>query len=236
MSGHSKWHNIKRKKEISDKKKSAVFTRLAKEIKSAAKEGGSDPSANASLRDAIDRAKKANLPQANIERILNKSQDANLQEATYEAIGPAGVALLITTTTDNVNRTVAEVRAILKKHNATLGSPGSITWKFEPQTVIDIENITPDNKEDIELALIDAGATDIKTEGTTMTVTAAPEDKTKLEEAIKKLDLPISVSGITLNPTNTVSIPEKDQETFDVLIEELESHDDVESVVTDAVS
>ncbi|MBI1834132.1 MAG: YebC/PmpR family DNA-binding transcriptional regulator [Candidatus Andersenbacteria bacterium] len=130
MSGHSKWHNIKIRKEATDAKKGKAFTKLAKEIISAVKQGGADPAANALLRDVIARAKKVNMPQANISRLLQDKDSSNLQTIVYEAFGPGGSALLIEATTDNPNRTVGQVRTILRDNNGSLGGPNSVHWKF----------------------------------------------------------------------------------------------------------
>ena len=130
MSGHSKWHKIKHTKAVSDQRKSKEFGKLARDIQIAAR-AGTDPAKNASLRDAIARAKKANMPQANIDRLLSRRDDANVQEVTYEAIGPGGSGLIIIVETDNPNRTVTEVRIILKNHHAQMGGPGSVRWKFD---------------------------------------------------------------------------------------------------------
>ncbi len=129
MSGHSKWHNIKRTKEAGDKKKSLLFTRLTRELQSAARRG-SDPKVNAALRDAITRARHANMPQATIDRLLQNKSQARLREVTYEAFGPGGAALLIQAATDNPRRTVAEVRSVLIKHKGNLAGPNSVRWKF----------------------------------------------------------------------------------------------------------
>lgn len=129
MSGHSKWHKIKHQKTANDQKKSKEFGRLARDIKIAARDER-DPSKNAALRDAIERAKKANMPQANIDRLLTKQDNANLTEAIYEGFGPGGVGILVITTTDNPNRTVAEVRAAFKAAGSDLGGPNSVRWKF----------------------------------------------------------------------------------------------------------
>lgn len=128
MSGHSKWHKIKHQKEATDKKKSKIFGQLARDISIAARDN-KDPAQNATLRDAIARAKKANMPGANIDRLL-AGKDTDLANVTYEAIGPGGSFLLIFASTDNLNRTVSEVRALLKNHGGTMGKPGSARWKF----------------------------------------------------------------------------------------------------------
>ena len=138
MSGHSKWSQIKRKKEILDGKRGQQFTKLAIQIKQAATQG-SNPQTNATLAEAIHQAKKANMPQVNIDRLLSKSDEAQTEQLTYEAFGPNGCAMIINTTTDNSRRTVAEIRAILKNHNCTLGEPGSVMWKFDNTA----ETLTP---------------------------------------------------------------------------------------------
>lgn len=129
MSGHSKWAQIKRKKEVTDKKKGLVFGRISREILSAAR-AGSDPTTNASLRDATARAREVNMPQATIDRLLTRSANKQMQEITYEAFGPGGAAALIFTVTDNSNRTVQEIRTILKEYGCALGAPGSVRWRF----------------------------------------------------------------------------------------------------------
>lgn len=131
MSGHSKWNTIKRAKEVTDAKRSKIFGKLSKEITVAVRQGGADPEANATLREVITRAKNANMPTANIDRILKGKADTKTQEATYEAFGPGGSALFIVTETDNPNRTVAEVRAAMKKYGGSVGGPGSVKWKFD---------------------------------------------------------------------------------------------------------
>lgn len=131
MSGHSKWNTIKRAKEVTDAKKSKIFGKLSREITVAIRQGGSDPEMNAALREVINRAKNANMPMANIERLLKGKDGIQTQEATYEVFGPGGSALFIVAETDNANRTVAEVRAIAKKYGGSVGGPGSVKWKFD---------------------------------------------------------------------------------------------------------
>lgn len=141
MSGHSKWHNIKRKKEATDAKKASAFTKLSAEIASAIRQNGPSPDANPALRDAIDRAKKAGFPQTNIDRLIQKGSAASQHQVTYEAFGPGGAALIILASTDNPNRTVAEIRTILKDHGGSLGQPHSVMWKFDHQP--NTEEFTP---------------------------------------------------------------------------------------------
>lgn len=147
MSGHSKWSQIKRAKEIVDKKKSQVFGKLSQDILSASK-AGFDPSTNSSLRDAIARARKANMPQENIDRLLEKHASTSTKTVTYEGFGPGGTAFLISASTDNANRTVAEIRSIFKSHNGQLGNPGSVQWKFNPDnTPIYAQPVSPEYQE-----------------------------------------------------------------------------------------
>ncbi len=129
MSGHSKWHNIKRRKEVVDAKKGAAFTKFSAEIASAVRSGGPDPNANALLRDTIARARKAGFPQTNIDRLLSKD-GSNAKPITYEAFGPVGVGIIISARTDNTNRTVGQLRTILNNHGGSLGTPNSVMWKF----------------------------------------------------------------------------------------------------------
>jgi YebC/PmpR family DNA-binding regulatory protein len=130
MSGHSKWHNIKRRKEVTDAKKGATFTKFSLEIASSIRAGGADPAGNASLRDAIARAKRAGVPQVNIDRLLEKGKGRPGQTLTYEAVGPGGAGLIIVATTDNPNRTVGQLRTLLADHGGTLASPNAVMWKF----------------------------------------------------------------------------------------------------------
>lgn len=132
MSGHSKWRQIKRKKDVTDSKRGQEFTRLAKQIQIAARDNA-DPDSNATLREAIKRARQANMPQINVDRLLGRVSEA-VQKTTYEAFGPGGVALLIIVGTNNTNRTVAEIRTLLKDNGGTLGQPGCVAWKFKINT------------------------------------------------------------------------------------------------------
>ena len=131
MSGHSKWSTIKRAKEVTDAKRSKIFGKLSREITVAVRQGGADPAMNATLREVIGRAKAANMPQANIERLLKGKEDIQTQEATYEGFGPGGSAVFIVAETDNTNRTIAELRAIMKNYGGSIGGPGSVKWKFD---------------------------------------------------------------------------------------------------------
>jgi len=160
MSGHSKWHKIKRAKEATDQKKSQTWGKLIRDIQVAARID-SDPANNAALRDAIERARKANMPQANINRLLQKKESTGLNEVIYEGFGPEGIAVIVVAETDNPNRVVSAVRQIFKKNGGQLGTPGSVRWKFKDRLVITVSHIPTSEADDIELALIDAGAEEI---------------------------------------------------------------------------
>lgn len=135
MSGHSKWHNIKRAKEASDKQKGKVFGQITRDIMSAVNQGGSNPESNSVLRDALARARKSNIPQANIDRLLHEKNDLPLQLVMYEGFGPGGAALIIEAHTDNTNRTVSELRSIVKKYGCMMSGPNSVRWKFKENMV-----------------------------------------------------------------------------------------------------
>ncbi len=154
MSGHSKWHKIKHQKEATDKKKGAAFTRFAKDISVAAR-NEKDPSKNAALREAITRAKKANMPQANIDRLLSDS-DKPMQSVTYEGFGPGGAAILVETTTDNSNRTLTEIRTLFRDAGGHLGEPGSVRWKFNHEhKPLYTQTLSPTDQEKLSTLLQD---------------------------------------------------------------------------------
>ncbi len=165
MSGHSKWHSIKHKKGAADAKRGKIFTRLAREITVAARDGGGDPDMNARLRKAVSDAKAANMPNDNIDRAIKRGtgelEGVNYDEITYEAYGPGGVAILIETMTDNRNRTVADLRHLLSKNNGNLGESGSVSWLFDRKGYIVVGKAAKSEEELFEIA-IEAGAEDLK--------------------------------------------------------------------------
>ena len=187
MSGHSKWHSIKHKKGAADAKRGKIFTQHAKMIALAAQTGG-DPEMNPALRSAIDRAKMDNLPNNNIERAIKKGtgelKDGSvLVETGYEGYGPGGVAILVKAITDNKNRTLPNVRQCFSKCGGKLGSEGCVSWMFEQKGIILI-NIAGKNMEEVEMAVIEAGAEDMEADNETMTVTTAFEDLGKVRDAL----------------------------------------------------
>lgn len=232
MSGHSKWHKVKHRKAQTDSKKSKLFSQTSREIRSAARAGGTDPAKNAALRDAIERAKKANVPQENIDRLLtDRSSDATT--ILYEGYGPAGSAFLITATTDNTNRTVAELRALFKKHGGSLGERGSVRWKFTEHVTIEAELLDAARAEAIELTLIDAGATNVTLTDHLLTVTGPPAARHALEQTLDDHHVLIEEVTIGYAPQQHLTLSADDQQTLQAFIDILLDHPDVTTIYTD---
>ncbi|MCX6785252.1 MAG: YebC/PmpR family DNA-binding transcriptional regulator [Candidatus Komeilibacteria bacterium] len=232
MSGHSKWATTKHRKEGVDAKRSANFTKLANIIAVAARKGG-DPESNFSLRMAMDKAKQYSLPKENIERAIKKGTGElggqQIEEIVYEGFGPEGIAIIIETVTDNKNRAASEIKHLLNKYNGNLGGPGSTAWMFSHQGVIvlDKEKLTDEE----ELALIDAGALDIKEEGRVVIYTAM-EQFEKLKKKIEAMRLPIAEADLEYVPKDRVK--PKNEETLIKLFEELEACDDISNFYSNA--
>ncbi len=233
MSGHNKWSSIKHKKAKVDAQRGRIFTRLIKEITVAARMGGGDEESNPRLRAAVAAAKAANMPSANIERAIKRGTGelpgVTYEEATYEGYGPGGAALLIETLTDNKNRTVADLRHILSKHNGNLGESGSVAWIFEKKGVITIkgEGLSED---DVMMAVLDAGAEDIKADGENFEVLTAPEDFDAVKRAVEEAGFPIESAEVTMYPKSTVKLEGKHAEQMLKLMDALDEHDDVQNV------
>src|SRR5947209_739829 len=176
MAGHSKWKQIKRKKAVTDQRRGALFTKLIREITIAAKQGGGDPAGNARLRTAIDAAKAENMPLDNIERAVKKGtgelEGVTYEEVTYEAYGPGGAALLIEATTDNANRTVAEIRHVFQRYGGNLGAANSVAWMFDRKAQITVDATRADEDAVMEAAL-DDGADEMVREGQALLITAS---------------------------------------------------------------
>ncbi|MDI6709760.1 MAG: YebC/PmpR family DNA-binding transcriptional regulator [Bacillota bacterium] len=237
MSGHSKWANIKRRKAAVDAKKGKVFTRLAREIIVAAREGGGDPEANFRLKAAIQRAKEANLPNENVLRAIQKGtgggEGAGYEEVAYEGYGPGGVAMLVLTMTDNRNRTAADIRHLFSKHGGNLGEAGCVSWLFEPRGLIIIDRARTDISEDeLMLAALEAGADDVQTEEDSFEVLTKPEDFNAVRAALEAQGLPIAEAELTRIPKTTVPLSGGEAEKVNRLIEALEDYDDVQEVYT----
>lgn len=236
MSGHSKWATTKRRKAAVDAKKGAVFTKIAKLITIAARQGG-DPTANFSLRLAIDRAKAINMPKDNIERAIKRgtgeSGGAQIEELIYEGLGPAKAQFIVKCLSDNKNRTAAEIRHLFSKHG---GSLGTVRWNFSQRGVIMIEQAEIDNKkltvEDFELELIDAGAEDIQQEDQGLTIFTAPPDLEKTKKFLESKNIKTESAEVEYAAKEQANLSEEEKNQVEKFIEELEDNEDVADYYT----
>lgn len=235
MSGHSKWANIKHKKEKTDAQKAKVFTKIGKEIAIAVKAGGGDPNANSKLRDLIQKAKSNNVPNDNIDRIIKKAMGnsgENYEEITYEGYGPGGVAVIVKTTTDNRNRTAGNLRACFNKFKGNMGTSGCVSFLFEDKGVIVINNEDGDIDEDklMETAM-EAGAEDFAADEGIFEIYTTVEDLYAIRDALAAAKYPILSAEKDKVPTNTVTLTNEDDIKFmGLLLENLEEDDDVMDV------
>ena len=235
MSGHSKWANIKHKKEKTDAQRAKVFTKIGKEITIAVKEGGGDPASNSKLRDLILKAKSNNVPNDNIERTIKKalgSTGENYEEVVYEGYGPAGIAVIVEATTDNRNRTAGNVRAYFSKYHGNMGQTGCVSYLFTEKGVIIISNEDEDIDEDklMETAL-EAGAEDFSGEDGVFEIYTVPEDVYAIADALKAEGYSLESAETTKVPTTYVNLDNEDDIKFmSLLIEKLEDDDDVMNV------
>jgi YebC/PmpR family DNA-binding regulatory protein len=233
MSGHSKWHSIKHKKAVVDARRGQHFTKLARAISVAAREGGGDPDGNPALALAIHKARDASMPKDNIERAIAKGTgegvDADQFETVlYEGYGPGGVALLIEALTDNRNRTGADVRHLLSKHGGNLGEPGSVSYLFDKRGVIVVDSHRYD--EDDLIAAIDAGAEDISLDEDVFEVITEPADLVAVRDALTAAGVDIESADVTQRPKSRVPLDEADASKLLKLIDALEESDDVGAV------
>jgi YebC/PmpR family DNA-binding regulatory protein len=233
MSGHSKWASIKHKKAIVDSRRGQHFTKLARAVQVAAKEGGGDPEGNAALALAIQKARDASMPKDNIERAILKGTGAgadgeNFETVVYEGYGPGGVAMLIEALTDNRNRTAADVRHIVGKGGGSLGEPGSVAYLFDKQGVIVVDGER--YGEDDLIVAIDAGAEDIVLDDDVYEVITEPGDLTVVRDAIVAAGIEIESADVTQRPKSRVPLSEDDAAKLMKLIDALEESDDVGAV------
>jgi YebC/PmpR family DNA-binding regulatory protein len=235
MSGHSKWANIKHKKEKTDAAKGKIFTKIGKEITIAVKEGGGDPASNSKLRDLILKAKSNNVPNDNIERTIKKalgSTGENYEEVVYEGYGPAGIAVIVEATTDNRNRTAGNVRAYFSKYHGNMGQTGCVSYLFTEKGVIIISNEDEDIDEDklMETAL-EAGAEDFASEGEVFEIYTEPDDMYAVKEALEAAGYTVASAEKDKIPSNYVTLENEEEIKFmGLLIEKLEDDDDVMNV------
>lgn len=235
MSGHSKWNNIKRKKEKTDGQRAKIFTKIGRELAVAVKEGGSaDPAVNSKLKDCIAKAKANNVPNDNIERIIKKAAgdgDENKYESIrYEGYGPCGVAVIVETLTDNRNRTAADLRHYFDKFGGNMGTPGCVSFMFNKKGVIVIDSEGLDEDEVMEAAL-DSGATDFLTDDDVFVIYTDPEEFSLVNEGLSSKKYNLVSSGIEMIPDTYATISDEDTANkMQKLLDMLEDNDDVQNV------
>jgi YebC/PmpR family DNA-binding regulatory protein len=233
MSGHSHFAGIKHRKGINDAKRAKIFTKLARPITIAAQEGGGKPDTNFKLRMAIDKARQFNMPKDNIERAIKRGtgelKGEMIQEIVYEAKGPGNVLMLITTATDNRNRTVSEIKGILNKLGGKMGEAGSSMWNFEQVGSILADSGDKDLDE-LELLAIDAGAKDTKIEENAIFIFTEMKDLQKVRGTLEEKNVKISEAGLVFIPKSTVAIDENTRIDYEKLLEALDDQDDVNEI------
>ncbi len=233
MSGHSKWSSIKHKKGALDAKRGKIFTKLIKEITIAARMGGGDPDGNPRLRTAIAGAKAQNMPNDNITRAIKKGtgelEGVHYEETTYEGYGPGGAALLIEVMTDNKNRTVGEIRALLGKNGGNMGETGCVAWMFDKKGLIVVPADAMGEDALMELAL-EAGADDLEKTDDTYEIVTAMENFDAVHKALEEKSITMELAELTTIPKNTVAVNEKNGRALLKLMDVLEDHDDVQKV------
>lgn len=232
MSGHSKWHNIQAKKGKMDAQRGKIFTKLGRELLIAVKEGGPEPSTNAKLRDVIAKCKANNMPNDTIDRSIKKASGDNdnvkYEEIVYEGYGPNGVAIIINASTDNKNRTAAEVRHIFDKSGGNLGTTGCVSYLFNRKGILVIDKQETDKSEDdLMLLAIDNGAEDFESQEECYQITTEPEDFSSVREALEKEGLTFIEAEVQMIPTTYVALDEKASARMETLVEKLEDLDDV---------
>ncbi len=232
MSGHSKWATIKRAKAKTDASRGKAFSKISREITTAAKQGG-DPDSNAKLRLLIDKARAANMPNDNVKRAIAKGvgggQDANLEELTYEGYGPSGVAIIVEAVTDNKGRTLPEVRNIFSKLGGNLGANGSVNWMFKKKGVISFD-LTQVSEDAVSEKAIEAGAEDLQSEGGSLYIYTRPEEFEKVLNALKAEKYEPLSAEISMEPSTTVKLEGEDAQKALKLVGALEDLDDVTNV------
>ncbi len=237
MSGHSKWHNIQKTKGAADAKRSQAFTKIAREIIVAVKEGGSgDPNNNSRLATVIAKAKAANMPNDNIKRTIDKALGAgntdNFEKVVYEGYGPSGVAVIVEALTDNRNRTAPEVRHLFDKYGGNMGASGCVSWSFDRKGVIVIDNEDKDlDEEAVMMDALDCGAADFEADGDVFEITTEPDDFNAVTAALEGKGYVFAEAAIEMVPQNYIKLTdEEDVKNMTKLIDLLEENDDVQNV------
>ena len=234
MSGHSKWHNIQNKKGKADAKRGKIFTKIGRELMIAVKNGGPDPDNNPKLRDAIAKAKAANMPNDTVQRSIKKASgeidSVNYERIVYEGYGPSGVAVIVDTLTDNKNRSAGNVRSAFTKGGGNMGTTGCVGFMFQEKGEIVIEKGELDEEELMMMAL-DAGAEDFNEEEDSFEVLTTPEDFSAVREALEKEEVPMADASVTMIPGTMVELTsEEDIKNIQKTLDLLDEDDDVQAV------
>jgi YebC/PmpR family DNA-binding regulatory protein len=233
VSGHSKWSTIKHKKGKEDARRGQLFSKLARAIMVAAREGGADPGSNAALAAAIEKARGYSMPKDNIDRAVQRGSGEGggdtFERITYEGYGPAGVAIIVEVLTDNRNRSASSVRSVFTKHNGTLGQPGSVAWIFERRGSI-VVDAGKYNEDDVMAAAIEGGADDVVRDGEAFQVLCEPTELSVVREAIEQAGIEYEQAELTLQPKSTVQLDEAEARKTLRLVDALEDIDDVQDV------
>ncbi len=235
MSGHSKWNNIKHKKEKSDAQKAKIFTKMGREIAVAAKAGGPDPDVNGRLKDAIAKARSFNMPNDNIQRVIKKASGDmntdNYEDITYEGYGVGGVAVIVETLTDNRNRTAGDLRHYFDKFGGNLGTNGSVSWMFDTKGMIIVAKGDDIDEDSLMMDALDSGADDFNGEGDFYEISTSPEDFHSVRDALEGKGYKFESASIEKIPQNTIKLTdEHDILMMEKLIENLEDNDDVQEI------
>ena len=237
MSGHSKWSQIKRQKGVADARRGQVFTKLAREIIVAVREGGSNPETNFRLRLTVQKARDSNMPLDNIDRAIKRgsgqAEGASLVDMVLEGYGPSRVAILVTALSDNRNRTLQDVRNIFTRQGGNLGEAGCVAWLFDSRGLITVEANAQD-AEELALQAIDAGAEDVKIDNNYIEIYTKPEELEKVREALKQKKIAIASAEVSMVPKTTVELEDKAALQTLRLLDKLEELDEVHNVSSNA--
>ena len=233
MAGHSKWANIKHRKEAQDNKKGKIFTKIARELTVAAKIGGGDPASNSRLRLALDKARASNMPKDNVERAVKKAtgegNDQIFEDITYEGYAPGGVGILVKTLTDNRNRTIMEVRTVITKRGGSMAEAGSVAWQFENKGIIEVP-VTACSEDDIMNYVLEAGAEDVVTDGDIYSITTEPAEFENVKKHLEENNIQIDFAELSMKPKTTIDVEGEAAKKLIALVEALEDLDDVQEV------
>lgn len=240
MSGHSKWANIKNKKEKTDAQRGKIFTKIGREIAIAVKEGGADPDNNSKLRDVIAKAKANNMPNDNISRSIKKAAgelgNVNYEEVSYEGYGPGGIAVIVQVVTDNRNRAAAEMRHIFDKSGGSMGATGCVSWMFDKKGMLVIEKSASIDEDELMMAAIDAGSEDFVPSDDVYEIITDPSDFSAVRESLEKLGYTFLSAEVTMIPQNTVNACNDAElaEKVEKMLGRFEDNDDVQEVYHNA--